>query len=772
MEHAPSSDTLGFGTWVREQRKTLWMTQKKLARLVGCAPVTIQKIEEGRRRPSLSVAEALARHLEIGQDEREAFMRLARTAPMAARSPPRADAPYPGEVGLPATVHPLIGREEIVSKLQQDLLVSPLRLLTLTGPPGVGKTRLAVQVAAGLRGAFEDGVVFVPLAVLDDPGQVLPTVSRRLGLPDNGTALPVARLIHFLRERQILLVLDNFEHLLGAAVPLAGVLDACPGLRLLITSRTALRLSGEQEWPLSPLAPGPAIQLFAERVRAFDPGFLLDEGSTPIVDEIVRRLDGLPLAIELAAVRLRYQPPEALAAALRSAPLTALGYGPADGPQRQHTLHSAIAWSYQRLDTRLQRVFRRLGVFVGGWEVVAAQAVAGAAPGDLESLLDGHLIRREGQRFTFLETLRAYALDQLDHHSEDQEVRDAHQAHYTAAIQAHQNTDLDWFEVEVGNLRAALGTQLAHSQIEAALRTALGMYWFWETRGYQREGLAWFSAVLDRPERKQLTPKLCLAALNDGSTMAWQSGNFDLSRVWLVEGLQLSRQNGDREWEAALLMHRGKIELEQGQYPEANQVLEPALRLARELSLPFLMTAVLYQLADCCLCLVDLDRAEALAEEALALCRQSPGLFWETPILLVLGLITLERGLEPLARQHLLRALDLVSGTEHRLQLTLILTSLAATLIAPEAAHAQLRQAARLWSCVQETRELSGYGWSVAFAERFRRWTTEVRQRLGETDWTLAWTAGRSMTIFEAMTEVERFGINEAASNALRPNSL
>ncbi|WP_425146060.1 ATP-binding protein [Deinococcus sp.] len=755
-----AGDTEVFGHWVRARRKALWLTQKKLARLVGCAPVTIQKIEEGRRRPSPHVAQTLARHLEIAEEQKEQFLWQARTMPTAPRTAP-APAPLPesgpAEGGLPLSPQPLIGRAEVLADVQLSLLAPAHRLLTLTGPPGVGKTRLALGVADGLRGAFADGVWFVPLAPLDAPEQVWPTVSRSLGLLDGGPAPLMERLIRFLKERQVLLVLDNFEHLPGAALPLAGVMGACPGLRVLVTSRTALRLSGEQEWPVTPLKREAATQLFAERVRAFDPEFALNAQTAPVVAEIVTRLDGLPLAIELAAVRLRYQPPEELVARLRAAPLGALGSGPVDGPDRQSTLHRAIAWSDERLEPRLQQVFRRLGVFVGGLSPEAAQQVAGATPGDLETLLDGHLIRREGRRFTLLETLRAYALERLDAHHETEETQDAHQAYFLTAVQAHQDTDLDWFGTEMGNIRAALRTQVAHGQVEAALRLALGSYWFWETRGYQYEGLEWFLLILKQSE--PMAPALRLVGLNTGSTMAWQSGRFDLSRAWLAEGLTLSRHTGDVQWEAKLLMHQGKVELEEGQYVAAQQVLEPALRLARQLSLPWLVCAVLLQLADVrlCLCelgLAELDDVQVLAEEGLALCRQHPGLFWETPLLMLMGLIALERGQVALARQHLFRSLGLVSGTEHRLQLTLILTSFAATLAGPGASHSELLRAARLWSGVEVARDHSGYRWSVAFAERFERWTAQARERLGGSDWELAWKSGRTMTLEEAVAEM------------------
>ena len=753
---ADHPETPSFGEWVRAQRKSLWLTQKKLARLVGCAPVTIQKIEEGYRRPSPPVAGALAQHLEIAEEELQQFLHSARTTPITARTPViKGPSSTFNSVqdGLPVPPQSLIGRDETLLSLQQSLLLPSLRLITLTGPPGVGKTRLAVQVASELRREFGGRLSFVPLAPLDEHEQVLPTINRRLGLADSGAATPAELLIRFLRGRHLLLVLDNFEHLLGAAPLLGNVLEACPGLRVLVTSRTALRLSGEQEWPLEPLAHGPATQLFAERVRAFDPSFVLNAQILPYVTEIVHRLDGLPLAIELAAVRLRYGSPEILATRLRTELLGSLGSGPVDGPVHQHTLQSAIAWSYERLDPRLQQVFRQLGVFVGGWDAEAAETVAGADSIDLESLLDGHLIRQGGQmRFAFLETLRAFALERLIEHHEAAAVGDAHQLHFLTAALAHQHTELDWFEAEVGNLRAALRTQLDSGQAEAALKLALGIHWFWETRGYQREGLEWFRVIL--AQSAQVIPSLRLSGLNTGSTMAWQTGHFDLSRTWLTEALALSRLIGDMQWEASLLMHQGKVELEQGCYEQAQHVLARALKIARELALPLLVCPILLQMADGRLSEGKLEDAQELADGGLALCQDYPGLLWEAPLLQVIALVALERGQAPLARRHLIQALRLAFGIEHRMQLTLFLTDFAATLTAPDASRADLRRAATLWSCAEATRNYSGYGWSVAFVKRFEWWTSQAQQRLSKADWTLAWEAGQTLHLQQAVVEL------------------
>ena len=571
--------------------------------------------------------------------------------------------------------------------------------------------RLALHLAQALRSHFADGVWMVMLAELDDPAQLLPRLMRHLGLSDDARRPRLARLQDFLRAKRALLVLDNFEHLLPAAPLLPDLLEQGAGLRLLVTSRAALRLYGEQEWPIKPgpvpLEDNPAIHLFLERVRAFDPSFRLTPQNAPDVVEVVTRLEGLPLALELAADRLRHTGLKDLAADLRENVLGALGTGPRDWPERHRTLKAAIAWSVERLEPRTQEVFRHLGVFVGGFEVAALEALGQGSAEEVYALLDGHLLEREGKRYRLLESLRTFALECLETHGELDAAREAHLEHYLKAVGVQR--ELDWLESEWGNLRAALRWALERGEAERALRLALGVTWFWETRGYQREGLEWFQRVLALPGEVQVEVRL--PALNWGSTVAWQTGAFALSHRWLAEGVALSQETKNLEWEASLRMQQGKVAFEQGLYEEALEALEPALALSHVLKSPELLSATLFQLADATLALGHPARARGFAQEGLEVCRSHPGLFWEPCLLRFLGNMTLFDHDFSSASKLLGEALDLAAKLEHALLLSRILADFAASLTSPDAEDAQLLRAARLWGAVEALRENRSYPW-------------------------------------------------------------
>ncbi|HEY0070269.1 MAG TPA: helix-turn-helix domain-containing protein, partial [Chloroflexia bacterium] len=509
------SDDTQFGHWLRERRKALDLTQEKFADRVGCAMSTIEKIERGLRRPSEQVAERLAEVLGLPEDERSTFLRWARgTLDVGPSSLPVATAvkqtesalpvsgppSYSGQT-LPASVTSFVGREREVSEARSLLWRADVRLLTLTGPPGIGKTRLGLTVASSLGGEFEHGVWFVPLAPLYDPALVTATIAKTLGLKEAPDQDVDEVLRSYLRNKQLLLVLDNFEQVVEAAPSISALLAAAPRVKVLVTSRAVLHLYGEHEYAVPPLSlpdlksnisvdeisDYAAVALFVQRAQASRPDFALDPDNAQAVAEICVRLDGLPLAIELAAARIKIYSPGAMLERLGHR-LSLLVGGPLDRTPRQRTLRGAIEWSYSLLDESEKTLFRRMSVFVGGATPEAAEAICSPGTGMedsttqvLESLCDRSLFNYgqvQGEpRFTMLETIREYGSEQLQESGEAETTRGHHALYFmTLAQQAErelrgpgQGAWLQKLETEHDNLRAALSWCLGGADIVTAL---------------------------------------------------------------------------------------------------------------------------------------------------------------------------------------------------------------------------------------------------------------------------------------------------------------
>ena len=508
----------------------------------------------------------------------------------------------------------LIGRRPRIDEAVRHV-ESGVRLLTLTGTGGVGKTRLAIEVARAAGPSFEGGVAWVSPAPLRDASRLPDAVAEAVGLEPRPAGFDEARLISWLSGRRLLLVLDNFEHLIGAASFVAQLLQTCPQLSVLVTSRSPLKLRGEQELDVPPLTlPDPsrrlgqdlpfdseAVALFVDRVRALSPSFRLTEENADAVIEICRRLEGLPLAIELAAPRTKIMSSAALASRLEKQ-LPLLTSGPRDLPERQRTLHDAIRWSVDLLDPAERELLFGLSVFAGGWDLEAVESVVKAAAGPdadpldlLTALIDTSLLRRVESaggesRFTMLESIREYGAAELERGGRAELWRAAHARHYAAWVDSGCRThyctpdEAGWFDrvsEEHENLDAAMGWSLAGGDVECAVRIAASVAHFWCVRGRLAEGLGWLDRIL--AAEKGLSETLRMRVLAAAAHLRIHQGLWDEAIALNEEVVACRRSMGDREALVGALHNLGVTQLEAGLLEDARASMTESLALAEEL---------------------------------------------------------------------------------------------------------------------------------------------------------------------------------------------
>jgi predicted ATPase/DNA-binding XRE family transcriptional regulator len=653
---------VGFGTWLRRSRKALDLTQAELANAVGCSTITLRKIESEERRPSELLARRLAERLAVPADRLPAFMRFARGDPWAGPSPPGLDSlPVLPRAGrFPAPLTTLIGRQAEVTEVTRLLAQDGTRLLTLTGPPGVGKTRLSLQVAAELERerVFADGARFVALAALTAPDQVVPAVAQALGLRDLGHRSLLDQIKSDLYPRRLLLVLDNFEQVTEAAPALPELLQACPDLKLLATSRERLRVYGERLFglrplptpeldPLPPLEALPnysAIALFVERARALRPAFALTADNAAQVAAICRHVNGLPLALELLAAHLATLSPRELLDRL-SGPAAGAFALRADGlrglPPRHRRLLDAIGWSYERLPAAEQLLLARLGVFAGGFEQAAATAVCGGPPAPAEAVTAGlaalrakNLVADEAgageQRCYLLEAIRHFALERLQAGGEADVLRQRHLDYFAQLAQAGQPHLtgpgqagwLDRLEREHANLRAALKYALDSGQPARALEIAVAIWRFWHVHGHLAEGRAWLEQALAAAPPGAVPMARRASALNAAASLAGSQHQFDVARQYLEASLALRRELDDQTGIMNSLNNLGLAARNLGDYAGAMRLHHESLALARALGNVPAEARCLNNLGLVALSQGDALGARGYLEAALALHRQ------------------------------------------------------------------------------------------------------------------------------------------------------
>jgi predicted ATPase/DNA-binding CsgD family transcriptional regulator len=700
---------------------------------------------------------------------------------------------------FPTSLIPLIGREQEVEAICALLLQPEVRLLTLTGPGGVGKTRLALQIPAEVFSAFADGICFVSLAHICAVDLVLPTIAQALGLNVRQDHCSLAQVQAVMRDKHFLLLLDNFEHVADAAPQLKELLAVCPHLRILVTSRTVLRLLEEREFYVAPLAlpdlahlPScedlsqvAAVSLFLQRARTARPNFELTSDNAQAVAQICVLLDGLPLALELAAVRMKLFSPQSLLARLDDR-LSLLTSGTRDAPKRQQTLRKTMEWSYHLLTQEEQHLFRRLSVFVGGCSLQAIEAISHTTGKQDMSLLDAvtsllnqSLLQRESQvgneeqRFMMLETIREYALECLQNSDEEETIRQAYAEHYLALAKTIELKVMggepprwiEWIESEFENLRAAFGWFLSSRDAERAL-AMIGALWAFWSRNPTAESHRWVRQALECCQQSvtKVQTDTKAQAMHTAAMLEYYRGNWAQADMLADESLQLFRAAGNTHGTARILIIQGIGALLQGQYAVANAVADESVRVLQGTQDLWLFAEALLVLAYSFYFQGDHLQAYRLGKKGLTLSRQTGELYAMMRAVHAQALFAQTQGNCAVVQAMYEEGMAIIRATVK----TGSLLPIAVCLVGMGAIVALQKQytwAVCLWGkakALYKTRdglsELEPYEWLATILGTnllYSQVMEAVRTQLGEQAFTTAWNEGQAMTLEQLLAGPE-----------------